>query len=176
MPGNLIKISDTIVSSDTSSLTITGIDSTYNIYQMIIKDAVPATNGQSLRMRVTKGGVVQSDANYDEANEGIRSDQYSWNDHASENLTYWNRIGGWSTNNASTEEGASGNAILYLFNFPNAQYSYITVEGAAKWTSGLIGIQGGGVHTVASASDGVNFFFSTGDIASGKFSLYGLKT
>ena len=187
MAGSLIKVDEFTISSAVASVTLGGgssgssglnasIDSTYDVYQLIISNAVPATNGQSLRMRVTKGGSVQSDSNYDEANKGIRSDQYSWNDQHSTDQTYWNKIGAWSTSNASTEAGASGNAIVYLFNFANAsEYSFITVEGVGKWSSGLIGIQGGGTHTVESASDGVNLFFSTGNIASGKFSLYGLK-
>lgn len=176
MQGSLIKISDTVVSSDTASVTITGIDSTYEIYKLILNNIVPATNGQSLRMRITKGGTVQTDANYDEANHGIRSDQYSWNDQYGTNATYWNKIGPWSTSNTSTENGASGSAILYLFNFDKTgENTFITVEGVGKWAQGLLGIQGCAVHTVDSASDGVNFFFSSGDIASGTFSLYGLK-
>ena len=168
----LSQVATNTVTSAVSSVTLTGIDSD-DVYMLAIGDAVPETNGQSLRLRVTKSGTAQSDSNYDEANKGIRSDSYSWNNHGSTNLTYWNRVGGWSTSNASTEAGASGNAIVYLFNFASAsEYSFMTVEGVTKWSSGMIGIQGGGTHTVASASDGVNLFFSTGNIASGTFTLY----
>ena len=39
----------------------------------------------------------------------------------------------------------------------------------------LEGFQGGGVHTVAEANDGVNFFVVSGNIEAGTFTLYGLK-
>jgi hypothetical protein len=42
-------------------------------------------------------------------------------------------------------------------------------------TGELSGQQGGGVLTVTSAVDGVNFFTSAGDINSAVFTLYGLK-
>ena len=52
----------------------------------------------------------------------------------------------------------------------------MTLEGANINSSGVFkGRQGGGVLTVAQATDGVKFFMSSGDIDSGTFKLYGLK-
>ena len=67
--------------------------------------------------------------------------------------------------------------VLYLFNFPNAnEYSFITQETTQISSSGLFrGRQGGAVHTVASASDGMEFKMASGNIASGRFVLYGLR-
>ena len=45
----------------------------------------------------------------------------------------------------------------------------------SAFSGGLNGAQGGGVFTSASAVDGVNIFFSSGNIDSGTFTLYGLK-
>ena len=69
------------------------------------------------------------------------------------------------------------NSIFYLFNFNNAsEYSFCTMEETIRNDSGhLRGFQGGGVLTVAQATDGVNYSFSSGNIASGTFTLYGLK-
>ena len=65
-----------------------------------------------------------------------------------------------------------------MFNFANSsEYSFATFEATtADTTLDFRGIQGGGVHTVASASDGINVFLSTGgNIDGGTLSLYGLK-
>ena len=69
------------------------------------------------------------------------------------------------------------NIIYYLFNFNNAtEYSFVTMEITQRSNEGLHrGKQGGAVHTVASASDGIEFSMSGGNIASGTFTLYGLK-
>ena len=40
---------------------------------------------------------------------------------------------------------------------------------------GATGSQGGAVYTVAEAHDGLFFGFDSGNIASGTFTLYGLK-
>ena len=69
------------------------------------------------------------------------------------------------------------NGVLYLFNFNNgSEYSFITLEESSfNSLSQSTGRQGGGVHTVASASNGIQFFMASGNIASGEFKLYGLR-
>ena len=76
--------------------------------------------------------------------------------------------------NATGEENS---LILYLFNFNNAsEYSFITNEQVTLGnTAELRGLQGGGVHTVASASDGISVSFDSGNISSATCVLYGLK-
>ena len=51
----------------------------------------------------------------------------------------------------------------------------LMIETVNKYVNGVLGPTGGGVHTVGSASDGVNFQWNNGNIDSGKFVLYGLK-
>jgi len=66
---------------------------------------------------------------------------------------------------------------MYLFNFPNAsEHSFITFEGSAlSSASQLNARQGAAMLTVDQANDGVNYFFASGDIATGTFALYGLS-
>ena len=75
--------------------------------------------------------------------------------------------------------GETVNAIMYLFNFANAsEYSFMTVESARlNLTPDLSAHQGGIVHTVASASDGIKFFMeSSVNMNTGaEFALYGLN-
>lgn len=174
MAGSLIKITETEISSSTASVTLTGIDSTYDVYMLVINDCFPVNDNAIGELRVTKSGTTQSDANYDYAYKALRSD-LAFNNLTSTNGTRWDYVGGWSARNIASEAGASSNAVVYLFNFPNSEYSFMTNETVNKYVNGVLGPTGGGVHTVASASDGVNFQWDNGNIDSGKFVLYGLK-
>jgi hypothetical protein len=64
-----------------------------------------------------------------------------------------------------------------LFNSNNAsEYTFHTVESTYRNQTGVLrGAQGGGVFDSAVATKGVSLFMSSGNIASGKFTLYGLK-
>ena len=57
----------------------------------------------------------------------------------------------------------------------SSEYSFITLEERTFNTAQtLTGRQGGAVHTVASASDGIQFFMESGNIDVANFKLYGL--
>lgn len=175
MAGSLIKITETEITSSTSSVSLTGIDSTYDVYKLVINDCFPVNDNAIGELRVTKSGTAQSDANYDYAFKVLRSDT-TFTNLTSTNSTRWDYVGGWSARNNASEAGASSNAVVYLFNFPNSsEYSFITNETANKYSGGVLAPTGGGVHTVQSASDGVNFQWNNGNIDSGIFTLYGLK-
>jgi len=77
---------------------------------------------------------------------------------------------------SGTAEGTSESyqAIYYLYNFNNAsEYSFCTIEVSARDLNGnLLGGQGGGVLTVAQATDGIQLKATSGNITSGTFTLY----
>ena len=170
MAGSLALVDSETVSSGVSAVTLTGIDSTYDVYMVIVNNVVPVTDGATPYFRVTKSGTAQSDAEYDYAVKQLRTDT-TFGDNAEVNINEW------KSNDIGTNTGEVLNMILYCFNFQNAsEYSFITQEISQISSSGLHrGRQGGGVHTVASASDGIQFLMSSGNIASGEFKLYGLK-
>ena len=170
MAGSLIKIDEEIVTSAVASVTLTGIDSTYDVYMVKMNNIQPATDNVTLRFRVTKSGVGDSTANYDVAHKFLNSTA-SFSNGSTTNATEHTL----SNNGTGTSETLQG--IMYLFNFNNAsEYSFWTNELTNFNASAqAVGQQGGAVHTVASASDGCKWYFSSGNIASGKFTLYGLK-
>ena len=171
MAGSLIKIDEEIVTSAVGSVTLTGIDSTYNVYKLIINGLEADTNQSAVKIRVTKSGTADSTSNYDEATKQFKAYNTFTND-SDTNATSW------GFNTIGTQSGSAFNLTAYLFNFTNAsEYSFVTFENAtADTTTDFRGKQGGGVHTVASASDGINVFLSTGgNIDGGTFTLYGLK-
>jgi len=171
MAGSLIKIDEEIVTSAVASVTLTGIDSTYDVYMVKVNNWTPATDNVFGRARVTVSGTADSTANYDSAGKQLRADT-TFSNSGRTNDTEAIVLAGVGTGTSETSQ-----IIYYLFNFNNAsEYSFATVEQTTVDAGSVLkGNQGGFVHTVAQACDGIQFFFSSGNIASGKFTLFGLK-
>jgi len=174
MSGSLIKIQEEIVTSAVASVTLTGIDSTYDVYMVRLSDVQGDTDTQSLKVRVTASGTAQSTSNYDYAKKTLRSNN-PFNDNSATNQTevFVNTQLAMGTDTEETLQG-----VQYLFNFNNSsEYSFATDEIVFSSYFGgvLLGGQGGWVYTVAETHNGVNYFMSSGNIASGTFTLYGLK-
>ena len=180
MAGALIKIDEFTVSSGVASVIIGGgtsgssglnvsIDSTYDVYMVKYNNVECDTDAQYFRIRVTKSSSADTTSNYDQAYKKLDSTT-TFGNRSNTNQTYW------ETEELGTSTQEQNNGVLYLFNFNNAsEYSFITVEESTFNTAQqLTGRQGGAVHTVASASDGIQFLMASGNIDSGTFSLYGL--
>ena len=169
MAGSLIEI-DKEVASSSATITLTGINSTYNVYRVVASNIVPASDSQALRIRVGTGGTPDSDSEYDmafkvfESNTGISN-------HGEVNQTSWRGV----TYGTNTNE--AGNLLIHCFNFSNASnFSYITLEeNTFTNSSHLASFNGGAVHTVNEANDSISFHMASGNIASGTFTLYGLR-
>ena len=169
MAGSLILIQETTVSSATASVTLTGIDSTFDVYKVVYDNVQCDTDAQNFRIRVTKSGSADTTSNYDQAYKKLDSST-SFGNRSNENQSYW------ETEELGTATQEQNNGVLYLFNFNNSsEYSFITLEESTLNTAQtLTGRQGGAVHTVASASDGIQFFMESGNIDVANFKLYGL--
>ena len=170
MAGSLIKIDEEIVTSAVPSVSLLGIDSTYDVYQVVINNVQSVNDNVGVYIRVTTGGTADSDSEYDYANRGLRADS-GFDDNSATNQD--KAIFGIS----GTATGEIMNGIFYCFNFSNAsEYSFLTQENSYRNSASVLkGDTGGVVHTVAEANDGVNIFMQSGNIASGTFTLYGLK-
>ena len=172
MAGSLIKIAETTVSSAVASVTLTGIDSTYDVYMVKANNVSTTDDNSSIRLRVTtSGGGAQSTSNYDFAYKVLKSDAAFENSSNSNQDNMHLFYAGIS--NVAAE---NFNAIMYLFNFNNSsEYSFVTTEvSVLQYTGHLDGIQGGGVYTVAEAHNGVQIYVPN-TLDSGTFTLYGLK-
>jgi len=172
MAGSLIKIDEEIVTSAVGSVTLTGIDSTYDVYMVVYNNAKVSADGTTkISMRFTESGTPNTTANYDRASKFLRT-VVSFGNLSNTNQTSFNTEA--SIGNAT---GEHQNKIFYIFNANNSsEYTFMTEEATQVASTGeLSGQQGGGVFTVTSAVDGVNFFSTGGDINSAVFTLYGLK-
>jgi len=183
MAGSLIKVDEFTVSSAVASVILGGgssgssglnasIDSTYDVYLLQQINVQPVNNNVSYRLRFTVGGTADTSANYDRAQKIFRSDT-SWNTNATTNDTK-------SDLEIAISNSTSGgvHSHQYIFNASNSsEFTFFTNE-SSRLVAGpntLRGMQGGGCFTSTSAVDGIQLFFSSGNISAGKFVLYGLK-
>ena len=172
MAGSLIKIDEEIVTSAVASVTLTGIDSTYDVYMVVYNNAKVSADGTTkIRMRFTESGTPNTTANYDRASKFLRT-VVSFGNLSNTNQTSFN-----TDSNIGNDTGEHQNKVYYIFNANNSiEYTFMTEEATQVASTGeLSGQQGGGVMTVQSQVDGVNFFTSAGNINSAVFTLYGLK-
>ena len=72
MAGSLVKIDEEIVTSAVSSVTLTGIDSTFDVYKVVLSDVQGTSDSVSFKERFTVSGTAQSTSNYDYAAKTIR--------------------------------------------------------------------------------------------------------
>ena len=170
MAGSLVKIDEEIVSSAVASVTLTGIDSTYDVYMLQVANALPSVNA-GLFIRATESGTANSTANYDYAFKTLRTDT-TFGNVSNTNQNQW-----WlSFALVGTSQGENGN--VFIFNANNSsEYTFFTTEPSSfTSSSSLFGGQGGAVYTVTSTVDGVFLAFNnSANITSAKFTLYGLK-
>ena len=169
MSNSLILI-DSDTASNSASISLTGISSTYDVYLCVLSGITPTADA-NFNMRVTTSGTADSDSEYDKSSEVLKASS-SHGTTSDEGEAQW-RI----NSTVGTDTGEQANHIIYLFNFNNSsEYSFYTNESVKLNASAeLEGYQGGGAHTVAETNDGVNFFFTSGNIESVEFKLYGLK-
>ena len=172
MAGSLVKIAETTVSSATASVTLTGIDSTYDVYMVKIINATPDTDAVGLHFRFIESGTPNSTSNYDYALKNLRTASGFSNGVGVNQIR--GLVTGGTTGSATNE---TANSIMYIFNANNSsEYTFTTIEGAIiSNTAELRGGQGGNVFTSASSVDGIQIFFDGGNIESATLTLYGLK-
>ena len=173
MAGSLIKIDEEIVTSAVASVTLTGIDSTYDVYVFQYNNVQSATVNKYMALRFTESGTPNTSANYDRAGKVLKANTTFSNNYGTNGTFFYTH-----QNLFSTDAGQANNGTIYIFNANNAsEYTFMTQDNVAVGASNLAwGNQGGGVFTVTSAVDGVHFYMEdTGNMDTGHFVLFGLR-
>jgi hypothetical protein len=156
----------TVTASNVATVDFTGIDSTYSEYQIHVINARPQTDNQILQMRTSSNGG----SSYDAGGGDYRYFINLQTDAAAINLT----IAG--VGNADVNEaGWSGNITIFnpsgTILWKEMMFHYVMTNASANSES-QIGYARRGAATVVNA---VRFFFASGNIASGIFTLYGVR-
>jgi hypothetical protein len=164
-------ISTSTITSNASTLTITGMDSTYSRYFVTITDLHSTNDNVHLDVQLVIGGAVKTGTNYEYGNYGRNS-----NDGASgvgaTGGNYW-KIST-QTIGFAAGEAMMGEIVLYnpsgTTSFKSATWKTLLhdEEGDALTCSG-----GGAYKDGVAATTGIHFFFHIGNIASGVFKLWG---
>ena len=168
MSGSLVLV-DSDTASSSSSISLTGMDSTYDVYVATIDNLLHSAASYDY-VRFTVGGVADVSANYDSAMKVIRTAGAYYNG------SYTNATFAYlAPYQKSTTAQDQTNAIFYIFNSQNhVEHTFATMEETSKGTS-LFGSQGFVVLKENQVTDGINFSPSTGNYVSGNFKLYGIK-
>jgi hypothetical protein len=166
------KISSQSASTSATVDFTSGIDSTYDRYAIEIFNLAPDTDGvfPCLRISTDNGANWESDASdycfafmaaYDNATGGFLGSSIQPQVQLTENM--------------GSAAGKVGSGAVHLFQpsvaalNPHLFKFFVTGSGG-----GFNGSDGGFRYTTASAINGIRFFMSSGNIATGTFTLYGL--
>ena len=171
--GGLTPLNTTTASSDATIDITSDIDSTYDVYEIHLVRVVPASDGAYLNMYTSTDGGSSFDTG---------GTDYAW--------SYLERAVGTTTESGSggsgfirlsantgignqTDEGVNG--VIKIWNPSASLDTYISWELVYNSTGPYTPcINVGGAKRVAVADvDAIRLSFSTGNVASGRFHLYG---
>lgn len=149
-----------------SAVDLVGI--TTDCVYMVVANNVKSSSDRDYYSRVLKSSSADTTSNYDYLDMTLRNDS-SFNKNASINNDKWvqDYIG--------DDVSEAGNLVHSLYNFYNSsEYSFVITENVAGDNANptIKGRQGTQVHTVASSSNGITYFVTSGTFTSGIFTLY----
>lgn len=173
----LVKINEATISTAVKSVTLTGIDTTYNVYLCVFNNVSIDTDNSYMLCQIGTSSGASTGANYSYGSKTMKAETtYS-------NLTSGGNIEaviGYFQGNATYEHC---NGIMYLFNFANPNdYSYATIEATYPQPSpALRGTMGGFAHEVLETNDRIIFKADNGatqtgtkTLTGGHFTLFGI--
>jgi len=173
MAGSLIEISSNTLGTDTSSVTLSGMTTDYDVYVFTYNNVIPDTADADLQFRFDENGTPNSSSNYDVSLKFLRSDT------TNDNYGATNRDNMFISGSMENDTGSGGtNGVIYIFNpSSSGEYTYATLENIYLAEDGtMLGQEGGFVLSQATTVTGVHFYYDSGNIRSGsRFVLYGLK-
>lgn len=174
---DFVKLSTTTVSSPVGSLTfnnsITGAFDTYKTYAVSIALLRPATDDVTFQMR-----LQDSSGTYQASEYKTVVHAFADGDHGYGAQTRWQLIRHGIGNNSSGSIIYEDAQMLYYFSGFEANRR-LKVRGQAVYqsnSSDTMVVDVGGTVNNHNAVTGLVFFMSSGNIDSGVFTLYGLKS
>jgi len=155
MASKLIYVNKVVSDGSATTLKVTGIDSD-NVYLLALRLIQTQNNNEVINLRVTKSGTADSTSNYDYGTKVLSS---------TSGFTNNGYTGGSATRIMENVDDAygGGQGIFYLYNFNSSSlYSIIQNENCCIVSNQTAGAIGGGLHKVASASDGIELYGTSG--------------
>lgn len=171
--GKWIKLA-TATASASATIDFTGLTSAYVAYKLVLSHLLPATDNVALWIRTSTNNGVSYDAGASDYRYAVGIVNSSGTN-----------TGAGSTGAAQmvlldTQGNATGevlSGVAYLFNPSAAKYGQLAwVINGTDTSSGGRSTYGGGTRQTAADIDAIRIMYSSGNIASGQFDLYGLST
>jgi len=165
---SLVQIATETVTSAVGYVDLIGT-TTDDIYMIAFNNVQPSTDATQLICRVLVNGNPDTSAEYDRAGRQFRT-HTSVGTFAGQNETF-TYLGG-AQSGTNTSETNQGNVYLYNFNNSN-EFSFATFETiTTDYAQRSYGLKAGFIQTELQACNGLRIYFSSGNIASGTFTLY----
>ena len=173
--GGAMVMIGTSVANNSSSLTITGIDSTYDSYFMALSDIKGAAGIPRLRIGDSSGiDTASGDYAWHMQKSKYNADTYLGGETASaDEITMCN-----ASITPPTDAGGGLTASIWMnrpsdgTTYPTLNWIYQNVQAVAGNSKGGTGM---GKRTAVIAMDRIQFYLSTGNIASGRFTVWGIS-
>ena len=165
--GSLAFLASSSASASTSIVFTSQITSTYKNYVLFCTEVTPATNGSYLRVRVSNdAGSTYETTSYDSDCVEVDTSPTSQTDTASIAI---------SKDNGSAA-GEVGSQIVYICNpEPSTSFTSVYGSGSVIDNGGTIRVNSfAGMYEVAETVNAIQITFSSGNIANGRFDLYGI--
>lgn len=173
-----LTVVGTAVASASASLTITGLDSTYDTYAVGFSDLIPVTDNVAPWLRVGAGSIDSGSTDYSWGQIGLRlaatpSTQDAGDDQDAQ-IELCHTVANVGNNAGATGDGFGGMLFLHR---PGDGNSWPMFSGTtfALDDSGPIPIMHliGGCRRSVINLDRIQFLFSSGNIASGRLTVWG---
>ncbi len=174
--GAWTKIS-TGTASSSASIAFTGLSNSYIQYMVVMTNIIPASNAVSLYVQFGTGGTptYQTSAYYDAQYGRTSGGSVITTNHANAAQALINADSAGST--LSTGAGAGLDGVFYISNPSQSSINHQAYWQAEYQGSGTesTSLNGGFEWRGTTAVTAVQFYMSSGNIASGIFTLYGLS-
>ena len=177
-PQKRVLIDEQVASNDATIEFTNNLDGGFENYELVFNNITPVTDNVYLYMRTSSDGGSSFDSGASDYSWGGQNPYTSsaLNDVAAPEITVniSLSLAASGISNVATEGGLSG---LMAFNgIEQSNFFRFSVHGIYKAgnSNASSAFQGGGMRLSAGIVDGLQFFFSSGNISSGTFKLYGV--
>jgi hypothetical protein len=171
--GGALNLIGTVVASNDATITVTGLDSTYDAYLVIGSDLVPATDSQQMQIRLGDSSGVDSGA----------SDYEWWRVTSGTGNTSWSPVEDTSDADMQISGGGVGNdtdesgSFMLWLPLPGDTDSKHFIYGNSVTLTNATVLQSTeflGSRLAAITCDRIQFLFSSGNVTSGRMTVWGL--
>lgn len=167
-----VFISSNVLAAPTSSVQFTNLSATYSEYILVISNLVPSTNLVSLLLRLGTDNVTPIVTNYSYCTAVVNSAAGAGVDGGGPAAT--SILMGVTYPNTAT--AAHAGTIRIINPMLATEYTSVVMDTVAYDGTNIQRRSGAGRYNVAAATNLINISYSSGNIATGSFYLYGLRT